>query len=122
MDFKFVCHWLRSEKPNIPLQHMHKNEFRILTNKCENNLKHENEAEETWLFYGDFASRKNPITPQSPHLNSFKDKQKFSRLASKIEIILLNNKDILRLWTLLLTLDMYSRPILDFCMHFINSL
>ena len=26
------------------LQHMHKKEFWILTNECENNLKHENEA------------------------------------------------------------------------------
>ena len=29
---------------------MHKKEFWILTNKCENNPKHENEAEEPWLF------------------------------------------------------------------------
>ena len=26
------------------LQHMHKKEFWIVTNECENNLKHENEA------------------------------------------------------------------------------
>ena len=29
---------------------MHKKEFWILTNKCGNNLKHENEAEKPWLF------------------------------------------------------------------------
>ena len=29
---------------------MHRKEFWILTNKCGNNLKHENEAEEPWLF------------------------------------------------------------------------
>ena len=50
MDFKFVSHGLWSEKQNILLQHMHKKEFWILTNKCENNNKHENEAEEPWLF------------------------------------------------------------------------
>ena len=50
MDFKFVSHGLWSEKQNILLQHMHKKEFWILTNKCGNNLKHENEAEEPWLF------------------------------------------------------------------------
>ena len=30
---------------DILRQHMHKKEFWILTNKCGNNLKHENEAE-----------------------------------------------------------------------------
>ena len=50
MDFKFVSHGLFSEKQNILLQRMHKKEFWILTNKCGNNLKHENEAEEPWLF------------------------------------------------------------------------
>ena len=50
MDFKFVSHGLWSEKQNILLQHMRKKEFWNLTNKCENNLKHENEAEEPWLF------------------------------------------------------------------------
>ena len=50
MDFKFVSHGLWSEKQNIFLQHMPKKELRILTNKCENNLKPENEAEELWLF------------------------------------------------------------------------
>ena len=45
MDFKFVSHGLFSEKQNILLQHMHKKEFWILTKKCENILKHENEAE-----------------------------------------------------------------------------
>ena len=50
MDFKFVSHGLFSEKQNILLQHMHKKEFWILTNKCGNNLKYENEAEEPWLF------------------------------------------------------------------------
>ena len=49
MDFKFVSHGLFSEKQNI-LQHMHKKEFWILTNKCGNNPKYENEAEEPWLF------------------------------------------------------------------------
>ena len=39
-----------SEKQNILLQHMHKKEFGILTNKCGNNPKYENEAEEPWLF------------------------------------------------------------------------
>ena len=46
MDFKFDSHGLFSEKQNILLQHMHKKEFLILTNKCGNNLKYENEAEE----------------------------------------------------------------------------
>ena len=50
MDFKFVSHGLWSEKQSILLQHMHKKEFWILTNKCGNNLKHENEAVEPWLF------------------------------------------------------------------------
>ena len=58
MNFKFVSHGLWSEKQNILLQHMHKKEFWILTNKCGNNLKQENEAEalncqwaeEPWLF------------------------------------------------------------------------
>ena len=50
MDFKFVSHGLSSEKQNILLQHMHKKEFWILTNKCGNNPKHVNEAEEPWLF------------------------------------------------------------------------
>ena len=57
MDFKFVSHGLWSEKQNILLQHMHKKEFWILTNKCGNNLKHENEAEEPWLFSLVFDSR-----------------------------------------------------------------
>ena len=48
MDFKFVSHGLWSEKQNIHLQHMHKKEFCILTNKCGNNLKHENEANRPW--------------------------------------------------------------------------
>ena len=42
MDFKFVSHGLFSEKQNILLQHMHKKEFWILTNKCGNNLTHQN--------------------------------------------------------------------------------
>ena len=50
MDFKFVSYELWSEKPNIFLQHMHKKEFWILTNKCGNNLKHENEAKWPWPF------------------------------------------------------------------------
>ena len=29
---------------------MHKKEFWVLINKCRNNHKHENEAEEPWLF------------------------------------------------------------------------
>jgi hypothetical protein len=45
MDFKFVSHGLWSEKQNILRQHMHKKEFWILTIKCGNKLKHENEAE-----------------------------------------------------------------------------
>jgi hypothetical protein len=46
MDFKFVSHGLWSEtQKNILLQHMLKKEFWILTNKCGNKLKHENEAE-----------------------------------------------------------------------------
>jgi hypothetical protein len=44
MDFKFVSHGLWSEEKNILLQHVHKKEFWILTNKCGNKLKHENEA------------------------------------------------------------------------------
>ena len=48
MDLKFVSHGLWSEKQNILLRHMHKKEFWILTNKCWNNLKHENEAEGPW--------------------------------------------------------------------------
>ena len=35
MDFKFVTHGLLSDKQNILLQHIHKKEFWILTNKCE---------------------------------------------------------------------------------------
>ena len=50
MDFKFAFHGLWSEKQNVLLQHMHKKECWILTNKCRNNLKHENEAEWPWLF------------------------------------------------------------------------
>jgi hemerythrin len=46
MDFKFVSHGLWSEKKNILLQHMHKKKFLILTNRCGNKIKHENEAEE----------------------------------------------------------------------------
>jgi hypothetical protein len=48
MDFKFVSHGLWSEEQNILLQHMHKKEFWILTNKCGNKLKHENEAKGSW--------------------------------------------------------------------------
>jgi hypothetical protein len=40
MDFKFVSHGLWSEEQNVLLQHMHK---KNLTNKCGNELKHENE-------------------------------------------------------------------------------
>ena len=50
MDFQFASHGLWSEKQNILLQHMLKNEFWILSNKCGNNLKHENEAEWPWLL------------------------------------------------------------------------
>ena len=35
-----------SKKQNILLQHMHKKEFWILTNKCGNNLEYENEVKE----------------------------------------------------------------------------
>ena len=45
MDFKFVFQGPWSEKHNILCQHMHKKEFCILTIKCRNNLKHENEGE-----------------------------------------------------------------------------
>ena len=45
MDFKFASHGLWSEKQNILPQHMLKKGFWILTNKCGNNLKLENEAE-----------------------------------------------------------------------------
>ena len=48
MDFKFVSHGLWSEKQNVLLQHMHKKEFWILTNKCGNNLKQVNGAEWPW--------------------------------------------------------------------------
>ena len=48
MVFKFFSHGLWSEKQSI-LQHMHKKEFSILTNKCGNKLKHKNEAEYPWL-------------------------------------------------------------------------
>jgi hypothetical protein len=44
MDFKFVFQGPWSEKHNIFCQHMHKKEFCILTIKCRNNLKHENEG------------------------------------------------------------------------------
>jgi hypothetical protein len=44
MNFKFVSHGLWSEEQNILLQHMHKKEFWILTHKCGNQLKHENEV------------------------------------------------------------------------------
>ena len=50
MDLKFVSHRLWSKKQNILLPHMLKKEFCILTNKCGNNLKHENEAENPWPF------------------------------------------------------------------------
>ena len=45
INFKFVSHRLWSEKQNVLLQHMHKKEFSILTNKWGKNLKYENEAE-----------------------------------------------------------------------------
>ena len=48
MDFKFVSDKLWSKKQNILRQHMHEREFWILTNKCGNNVKHENEAEGPW--------------------------------------------------------------------------
>jgi hypothetical protein len=52
IDLKFVSHGLWSEKQNILRQHMYKNEFWILTIKCGNKLKHENEAEGPWpLIY-----------------------------------------------------------------------
>ena len=38
----FFSHGLCTEKQNILLQHMHENEFFILTNKCGNKLQHEN--------------------------------------------------------------------------------
>ena len=38
VDFKFVSCGLWSEKQNIILQHMHKKEFWIFTNKCGNNF------------------------------------------------------------------------------------
>ena len=41
MDFKLVSHGLWSEKQNVLLQHMHKKEFWILTNKCGNNLTYQ---------------------------------------------------------------------------------
>ena len=44
MDFKFVSHGLWSEKQNILFRQMYIKEFWILTNKCGNNLKHQNEA------------------------------------------------------------------------------
>ena len=49
MDFKFVSHVIWSKKQNI-LEHMHGKESSILTNKCGNNLKHENEADRPWLL------------------------------------------------------------------------
>ena len=45
MDFKFVSHRLWSKKQIILRQYKHKKESWILTNKCENNVKHENKAE-----------------------------------------------------------------------------
>ena len=45
MDLKFVSHRLWSEAQNILRQHMHKEEFGILTIKHGNKLKHENEVE-----------------------------------------------------------------------------
>ena len=50
MGLKFVSHGLWSEEQNILLQHIHKKKFWILSNKCGNNLKHENEAGEPWPF------------------------------------------------------------------------
>ena len=47
MNFKFVPHALWVEKQNILLQHMRKEEFYILTNKCGSKPEHENEAEGT---------------------------------------------------------------------------
>jgi hypothetical protein len=44
----FVSHGLWLEKQNILLQHMHKKDSWILTIKCGNKLKHENEAEGPW--------------------------------------------------------------------------
>ena len=51
MQFKFVSHGLWSEEQNILLQHMHKKEFWILINKCENKLKHENESKGPTVNY-----------------------------------------------------------------------
>jgi hypothetical protein len=44
MHFKFVIQGPWSEKHNTLHQHMHKKEFWILTIKCGNNIKDENEA------------------------------------------------------------------------------
>ena len=48
MDFKFISQGLWSKKQNNLFQRMLEKEFWILTNKCGNNLKHENEAEGPW--------------------------------------------------------------------------
>ena len=48
MDFKFISKGLWSKKQNNLFQRMLEKEFWILTNKCGNNLKHENEAEGPW--------------------------------------------------------------------------
>jgi hypothetical protein len=54
----FVSHGLWSEEQNILIRHMHK-KFWILTNKCVNKLKHENEAK------GPFGKRKARMFPGS---------------------------------------------------------
>ena len=51
MDFKFISQELWSKKQNNLFQRMLEKEFWILTSKCGNNLKHENEAEGPWPVY-----------------------------------------------------------------------
>ena len=48
MDFKSISQGLWSKKQNNLFQRMLEKEFWILTNRCGNNLKHENETQEPW--------------------------------------------------------------------------
>ena len=61
MDFKFVSHGLWPEKQNILLQLMHKKEIWILTNKCGNNLKQENEGNRPWSTLADTYIHTNVV-------------------------------------------------------------
>ena len=53
----FLTGYGHTEKQNILLQQMHKKEFWIFTNKCGNNLKHENEAELKLKIFRIYSSK-----------------------------------------------------------------